>query len=138
MRKNKKRFFLVAGVCLVLAAGYGFYLYQKPRSGVENIKADIKIAATDLYNHFSTNEAEANTRYLNKVLLVEGTIADDVVNKQKPIILLYGGPMGNINCEIMNVDAGLLKQLKKGNQVVIKGRCAGFLADVNLVDCVVK
>jgi hypothetical protein len=40
--------------------------------------------------------------------------------------------MGEISCKMFDNADSLYK---KGEKIIVKGKCAGFLSDVNLVDC---
>ncbi len=53
-------------------------------------------------------------------------------------INLAATPEGGVNCSILKNDFRPDKRLNKGDSITIKGKCTGFLMDVNLVDCVVK
>lgn len=131
--QKKIVFFVVAILCLI-AAGWGYYLYQKPRAGVEGVKADYTIAAENLYQAFVTDEAAATKKYVDKVLKVEGTVQQiDSLQGGINVILAANGTAG-VNCSL----AANGQLPKVGEPVVVKGRCAGFLMDVSLVDAVLE
>lgn len=136
---SKKTFFF-AGLllCLIVGGGWGYYWYQKPRTALTNIKADYTISATALYDAFQQNEQQANQKYLDKVIAVTGTVdkvqvSDSTMNIQ----LLSGNEMGGINCSL-SIRANKKNAIPaKGQQIQVKGKCTGFLMDVNLVDAVI-
>lgn len=132
--QKKMIFFVVAIVCLI-AAGYGYYLYQKPRAGVEGSNAAYTMAAGELYQAFATDEAAATTKYVDKVLKVKGTVQQiDSSQGSASVILAANAAEGGVNCMLTS----RRPFPKIGEDVVIKGRCAGFLMDVSLVDAVLE
>jgi len=132
--QKKIIFFVGAIVCLVVA-GYGYYLYQKPRAGVEGSNAAYTITAANLYQAFVTDEAVASEKYVDKVLKVEGTIQQiDSSQGSISVILAANAAEGGVNCSL----AANRDLPKVGEEVVVKGRCAGFLMDVSLVDAVLE
>jgi len=129
----KRKWVLIIGLILLLfTAAWVYYLYQKPRADVAAIKADYSITAEKLYNDFATNEAEADKKYSGKVIEVTGIVADVQVSDSAVIVLLAAGnETSGINCSFKNTNVALTG---KGKTVEVKGRCTGFLMDVNLVD----
>ncbi len=130
---------VVAGACIVLAvlAAVGWYLYNKPHSGLAGVNADVQVTASQLYNDFEVNEALANKKYLNKVIEVKGNIADIQNENGSQIILLSTDKsLGGVSCRLMNAKNNIA--FKKFETVTIKGKCSGYLMDVNLVDCLLK
>ena len=132
----KKKYFITGGILLILAIVWGLYKYNKPHTGTEDQKADYSLAATELFNSFQKNETAANKKYLGKVIGVKGIISDIQANAGAGSILMEASPMGGVNCSFSNGSARAFKKLKKGDSLSVKGRCTGFLMDVNLVDCV--
>ena len=136
----KKKLVLAGiGIIVIIIASTGWYLYNKPHSGVSNIDADVKITAGDLFRDYQNDEATANKKYLNKVIEVTGNIADiQNVNGSQIILLSTKDEMGGVNCQLSNSEKDKDITLKKSTTITIKGRCSGYLMDVNLVDCILK
>lgn len=127
------------GILLVIFALIGWYLYNKPHTGISNIDAEMKTAAADLFNEFQRDEAAANKKYLNKVIEVTGNIADiQNVNGSQIIFLSSNDAMGGVSCRLNNADNKKNAIPGKSATVIIKGRCSGYTMDVNLVDCILK
>lgn len=123
-------FFVLAILCLLIA-GWAYYLYQKPRAGVTGTKADFAISAPALYKEFTMNEEAATKKYVDKVLQVTGKVQQiDSMQGNVNVILYADVADGGVNCTF----AGNENIPKAGEEVVIKGRCTGFLMDVSLVD----
>jgi DNA/RNA endonuclease YhcR with UshA esterase domain len=137
MRK-KTIFFAGTAVCLLILAA-AFYWYQKPRAGLMNTKPDYSMEAKELYTAFQQNEQKANSRFIEKVILVKGTV-DDVQAADSTINILLSGSngMGGVNCSVSKDNNTLPALPLKGTVIQIKGRCVGFLMDVNLTDAVIE
>jgi predicted negative regulator of RcsB-dependent stress response len=131
----QKKWIFFAGivVCLVVA-GWGYYQYQKPRARAADVATAYKCTAEQLYNEYSTSEAAADKKYNGVVMEVTGLVADVQATAQSVNVLLAAGATGNgVNCSLQSK----VNNLAVGRTVTIKGKCAGFLMDVSLVDAVV-
>jgi hypothetical protein len=136
--KRKKTWFFVGAVLCLLVAAWGYYLYHKPRAGVASARADAVLKAEDLYAAFLKNEQAATTQYQDKVVEVSGTITDleEDATGLRSVLLSAGSQPGGVNCSMV-AGEGKKNKLEKGSSVRIKGRCSGFLMDVNLTDAVI-
>lgn len=123
---------------LALVGGIiGYKMYTKPHKEVTDSKADFSLSSADLYRAYGENEREANTKYLNKILEVKGTISTiNTVDVGSSFVLDSGDPMGGITCEFESSDA--TKDLAVGQTVSVKGFCTGKLIDVVLTRCSVE
>ena len=137
MQKRTKTFLAGILLCVAIVAGYAFYVAGKPHTNVEHFKTDMRTSAEDLYKSYLSNEAEADKKYLNKVLEVTGLVSSFTNEDGKHFLLLKTDDYGGINCELINAGQSQLSSITKNKTVVIKGRCSGFLMDVNLTDCVI-
>ncbi|MFT3701868.1 MAG: hypothetical protein QM802_05850 [Agriterribacter sp.] len=134
MRKKIIFFLVLVIVCL----GVAWYWYNKPRAGVENKKTDVALTAAQLYTAYNTDEQGSDKKYLNKVIEVKGSVDDIIINEKDAIIMLGLQAEGNgISCRFSSADDIKSGKLKKGMEVQVKGKCAGFNMDVNLTDCII-
>ena len=136
----KKRTILWIGIplLLLLAAAWAYHLYVKPHQSAAGETADFTIEADSLYSQYQTNEHAADQKYLGKVIEVSGKLSDIQHNGKAEVwILSPQGTGGGINCQLF---AGIKSdpEPKSGDIVTVKGRCTGYLMDVNLVDCVMR
>lgn len=136
--KRKKVIFSVLGIlCVIVSVAgiIGWRLYHKSRPSLNEAPPDVTITATELYKAFSQNEQEANQKFLNKVILVSGTVTNATRDGNENSIGLSAGKdaMGEINCLLKGTP--LLP--KTGETLSLKGRCTGYLMDVMLVDAVI-
>lgn len=135
MNSMKGKWFLIAGLILILlAAGWFYYLYQKPRADVADVKAAHTLTAEKLYHDFVTDEAAADQKYTDKIIEVKGMVSEvQTMDKTAFVLLGAGNENGGINCSMQHDNVALPE---KGKKITIKGKCTGFLMDVNLVDAV--
>ena len=80
---------------------------------------------------FRTNEASANSQYLDKAIELTGTVADVSTNQegQKVVNFSTNDPLVMINCTF-KTDPG---NLKAGDSITFKGICTGYIPDANVV-----
>lgn len=136
MKKKKYILFSLGFLCLLLGL-YGLKMFQMKRPALQSVAAQAKIKAETLYAAFNSNEDSANQHYLNAVLEVSGEIVS-VPGPKSRAILLSGGTasLGGINCELRDANH-IQGKLKIGELITLKGRCTGYLMDVNLTDAVI-
>jgi hypothetical protein len=138
MNRNRQIILSVIALCILIGAAWAFYLYSKPHASAADKKTDVVIGADSLYASFTNDEAGANKKYINKVAEVSGIVQDISVSDRKPVVFLRTSGPGVINCLMAMDSATVFSTIKKNTQAVIKGKCSGYLLDVNLVDCVIK
>ena len=107
--------------------GYLYYLNNKPHRDVTKEKG-VSVAADQLFTDFSTNEAAANQKYLNKAIEVSGEVAEVKKNQDSSTVVLLrtSDPVFGVNCTFKE-DPG---NIQPGSQVTFKGICTGFISDV--------
>ena len=113
----------------------GYKMINKPHRNVEAAAA-VNVTAATIANEYETNEAEANKKYLDKVLEVNGTITGVTKNqKAETVIALKGTDMSGLLCTI---EGTFTKEFKVGDAITLRGICTGYLTDVILVRCAVQ
>jgi hypothetical protein len=136
----KKRTFFWVGIPLLLAIGIGWawHLYNKPHQSAADEAITLSISADSLYRQYQSDEHEADQKYMGKVVEVTGIISEIQHNGSSEIWILSTQPGGGgINCELFPGSKTDFHP-KTGDTVTVKGRCTGFLMDVNLADCVLS
>ncbi len=138
--KRKTTFFFAGAILCLLLAVRGYYLYHKPRAGVAAASADAALTAASLYTAFLQNEQAATGKYLGKVIEVTGTVTelDKDASGMRSVLLSAGNVPGGVNCSLAPATGQSLPRLEKGATIRVKGRCSGFLMDVNLTDAVIE
>lgn len=134
---TRRKLIILAGALLCLiAAGTGYYMYNKPRTSASESRTDKHITAQQLFEAFSRNEQQANSTYVNKVVEVKGTVTDIQKTGTSVSVLLSGeSSMGGVNCSIIPGEEATLPEI--GESVLIKGLCTGMLMDVSIVDATI-
>ncbi|HRP32490.1 MAG TPA: hypothetical protein PKV73_11385 [Agriterribacter sp.] len=131
-----KKIIIFFGV-VVLCLGVAWYWYSMPRRGVLHKTAEVSVPASELYDVYQSDEAEANQRFLDKIMEVDGTVEEIIWVGSDVVIMLGVGAAGGISCRFSPGTEMKNTEFKKGMKVLIKGKCTGFNIDVNLVDCVI-
>jgi hypothetical protein len=117
-------------------AGYGWYQYQKAPPDIRAQKAGIEISAVELLKAFQQNETAGIAKYVDKILIVAGTVTDIQTDSsgQATVSLQTGDLLAAVTCSFYQNDEGV-KKVKAGSLVRIKGVCTGMLTDVVLNKC---
>ena len=134
----RKKYFFGIGILLICLAGWGLYKVYKPHRNVEGEDAVAILTATGLYNDFSTNESQANQKWVGKILEVKGVLSSITEAGNYVSLNLAAAADGGVNCSVLKKDMPQSNKISKGDSIIVKGKCTGFLMDVNLVDCIVK
>jgi hypothetical protein len=138
MLKTKTILWVGIPLLLLFAFAWAYHLYVKPHQSAAGESADFTIDADSLYQQYQTNEHLADQKYLGKVIEVSGKLSEIQHSGSTEIWILSPQPGGGgINCQLF---AGTKPdpEPKSGDPVTVKGRCTGFLMDVNLADCVLR
>ncbi|NOU16458.1 MAG: hypothetical protein HOO91_02735 [Bacteroidales bacterium] len=120
---------------LIVAIFVWLYAFRKADLSVSSQKAEIEIAATGLLKKFESNEAEANTAYLGKVIIVSGTI--DKITEDSTTVSVYLKNPEDVSGVMCGFNKTMIDKsiIKPGNSVRVKGICTGYLMDVVLNKC---
>lgn len=131
---NKKKIILSALVVVILGAFLGYKMYNKPHKNITETSADISVSANAILEEFSSDEKTANSKYLEKIIAVTGTISAIKIEKGKGIITLTTqDDFGGVLCHLSENATKKINTLKTGQVITVKGICTGYLMDVVLV-----
>ncbi len=131
----RKKILITIGMLVCIGLAIGIYLYKKPRTTAASQQTDFALSADELYKQFETNETAANQKYTGKILEVSGTIGEvQKTDSTLSVLLTAKDAMGGVNCSMATVESTNVQQHKT---ITIKGKCAGFLMDVNVLDAVI-
>lgn len=113
----------------LIGGAIGLYLYNKPADKAVTSKVVVSTTAAQIVEDYKNDEATSNERYLNKVVAVRGTIAKINKNDETTaIVLASDDALSSVVCELSG-DTGTYQV---GDEVQVKGLCAGYLLDVLL------
>ena len=133
-----KKITLLIGLLAVIGIGIGVMIYNKPHQDIQSARTDISIAASDLFATYETDEASANTKFLDKMIEVKGKVLEVKKDEEGNIgvTLDGGGMMFGVICKLDNLTEHKRTDFPVGEEVTFKGICTGVLMDVVLVRCV--
>ena len=117
MTKNKITLITISLLFFIAFFGTVFFTYNKPHKDFSGAQADITLEAAKLYEHYQNNLSDANLKFLDKVLMVNGTVTELNSN-----LVIIGG---NIVCSLDSsyvLDTGI----KLDDKISVKGRCIGY------------
>ncbi|MDY3552492.1 OB-fold putative lipoprotein [Gemmata sp. JC717] len=101
----------------------------------------IAVTAPNLEDEFDTNPVAADAQYKNKVLAVSGKVVRVVRDEPRGLYVLElatGNATKTVSCEFAAKTKDALASCKRGDEVKVRGLCAGRLNEfVKLTDCVV-
>lgn len=143
MTGKLKRNILIFFIAIAVIAGVtGYMIWNKPHLNVKDATA-IKITAVDLYKIFTTDSANANSKYVNTVVVVSGEVKQISLNQQNQQIILLKtqAPDASVNCTM----EGNTNNIKAGDTISVKGICSGYIngdmglaGDVFLIRCYIS
>jgi len=133
-----KKYTLYIGLLGLLGAGVAYFMYNKPHKNIKKSKTDFQIEAVQLFTEFEENESDANTKYLDKLIELKGTVREVSSDKEGnvSIILNSDNDLAGVICQLDNLTTHNRTSFDKGEKVTLKGICTGMLMDVVLVRCV--
>ena len=117
MIKNKITLMTISLLFFIAFFGTVFFVYNKPHKDFSSAQADITIDATKLYEHYQDDLSNANLKFLDKVLLVNGPVTE--INSNLVII------KGNIICSL-DSSHFLDTSIKLYDEISVRGRCIGY------------
>lgn len=132
----KKKIIIVILVVFVSGVSYAYYLFNKKHVSVSEVKPAFTMDAHLLVSEYDSNEKTANSKYLGKVIEVQGVVAEKMKDQKGNYnVTLQGPDISGIGCEFEPAAQNYVMQIKEGQKVTIKGVCTGVLMDVVMVDC---
>jgi len=135
---NVKKLLLTGStvIALIVIVFAIVYVFRPAPSSVGKARPKHTITASNLVSEFEANENLANSHYLDKVLEVTGTV-NNIAEDQTAIIvtLKEAGREAGVLCSFdksnLEIDA-----VRRGDKIVVRGVCAGYLLDVVLTKCI--
>jgi putative nucleic acid binding protein len=132
-----KKFLLSVFLLFLFAAALWWVLSQKSGEAIQSTRAEFTVEAGQLYHEFYTDEAEANEKYLNKIIRVNGEVLDfSGAGKEKVVVWLSANDNHAVKCTLDPRKEHRRSVFQKGELVTFKGTCTGLAGQVGLVDCV--
>lgn len=131
-----KRIILILFGVILLGGLVGSYFYFKPTESLLNKKPVATVTADSIFSAYEINETEANSRFLDKVIVVTGKVqAVNTDTSGTAVTLGTTSGMFGVMCKLDEKHTGS-DDFQVGQQVKLKGQCTGYLMDVVLIRCV--
>lgn len=128
-----KRIALFVVPLIIVAVGVAYFIYNKPHKNIKSAEIEMTVTATQLLEEYENNEKQANAKYFDKVVAVEGVVKSKSKSEEGnvQIYLDTGNPMSSVACSMdyLSEQDGL-EAVQKGDKVTIKGLCTGKLMDI--------
>ena len=133
----KKKILIATVVSIMVAVAIVLFVVNKPHQSIADETPAFRLDAGTLVGDYDKDEKKANSKYLGKIVEVQGVIAEKLKDKNGNVNLTLQGPeLSGVGCEFEPSAQKSVANLKEGQEVKIKGICTGVLMDVVLVDCV--
>jgi hypothetical protein len=139
MQKNQK-FLLTLTAVIVIAVCTTLYLKvnRKVETNTFDIETQTQVTSKKLTAAFLNNEADANLKYVEKAIEIQGVVKEvTFINNRYTIFLQGDTELSSVMCVMKNNQFNEIQKLKKGQRVILKGVCKGFLMDVIFLDGII-
>lgn len=133
----KKWVIIISSVILIaLAILYYVFIYAAQYKRNVNDEKAIVISAVELVYAYNNNEPDANAKYLNKALVVEGIVKEVGQNQEGNTTITIDGAndFSAVFCTLKEAD----KDIEVKKKISIKGVCIGFTSDVVITDAFIQ
>jgi hypothetical protein len=130
-------FLVGTAICVYMYNKYNF----SPGSPGRLQESDIRITARKLLSSFDSSEMMSGRQFLYKVLSVGGIVKYIKKNEEGQYTVYLGSRLttsGSVSCSLDSIYEYQPVSLKTGDSVTIRGTCAGHLADVVLIQCIIE
>lgn len=135
--KRRNIVIMVFSVAMIMTIG-ALIMFFKPHTSVKNEEALFKLSVSELVQAFEEDESKANGIYGGKILEVRGPLKEVIVNDSSTILLMGDSTqMAGVSCYLQNDQKNRSKDLRLGEDVIIKGICNGMLLDVVMDKCLI-
>lgn len=129
----KRKIMILSIVVIGLLGGgwFGYNEYNRKPKDLLKAKADLSATPAGLLKEFLTNEKEASTKYIDKIIAVKGQVKAIEKSEQGffTVVLSDTGSMSNVRCTMDDKHLVGISEIEPGATVSVKGVCTGFNAD---------
>ena len=130
MKNWLKVVLIIGGICTITGGIFVLVIFNKAHRDVTKEKG-VQLSPQSLFDAFKTNEATANTQYLDKAIEMKGEVAEVTTNQEGKVVVNFktNDPFFVINCTF-KTNPG---PLQPGTTITFKGICTGYIPDANVV-----
>jgi predicted phosphodiesterase len=123
-----KRTILFFILLIIIAAGiYAYKEYHRGNKDLTGVTAITRINASDLIKAFETDEANANNKYLGKIIAVKGNVKS-IEKEANSATIVFGDvlSLSSVRCSMDTTHLEKITSIKVGQNLTVKGNCTGF------------
>ena len=129
MKKGLKIFLIIAAVGLVIGLSTVYYVFNKPHRNIEKEAPSFTLEAKVLYDEYNNDEKVSNQKFADKVIQVNGKIAELSIDGHQ-ISIVLNDEMEGVSCALdsltIDQNKSVINTLKIGDNITLKGKCDGF------------
>lgn len=134
-------------LAILIVAVYAWSEFTRTVKSLSGVTPDYKTEAVSLITEFEANETEADKKYHNKIVAVNGMVKGvDEVQNTYTISLGDTSSMSSVRCVIDTNYVSSVEGIHRGSVITIKGAITGFKkddtgllgSDVELNRCVIE
>lgn len=131
-----KKALLVVLVLVVVAGGYGIYLFNMRPPDIRKKSPDFEVTVDSLVSRFEKDEDAATKAMAGKVILVSGRVVGvKMQGAEASMMLGSSDPLVGVTCTFYPEEKSKLESITAGMMIRVKGQCTGKLIDVVMNDC---
>ncbi|MDP3666996.1 MAG: hypothetical protein Q8R50_09980 [Sediminibacterium sp.] len=127
-KKNLKKIGLTILVLVIIAGGFGMFMWNMPHRDVQSAKADAVLTVKKLTSEFTTDQAKANAKYLSsdgnsKILMVTGRVNSITTNQmgETVMVLKDAGAKVGVNASFTLHTSKNVALIKVDDIIKVKG-----------------
>lgn len=131
--KKKILFWFVFPLLVVLAGAAGYIVkeYNRKLKDTAKLKPQFSLEARALVADFDKDEQGSNTKYLDKVILLSGTVKELARDDKGFYTVVLGdtASLSSVRCSMDSTHNAEAAALRPGYTVRMKGICSGYNKD---------
>jgi hypothetical protein len=117
------------------------FIYNKPHPDYANAKPDMEVIASDLFNKYKNEKANADQSFTGKEIQLKGKFSKIEQSGDVAIVIFVfqQGDFGDegVRCVLLPDQISKIKNIKPNQEISIKGFCTGYNeTDVMIEKCV--
>ena len=103
-------------------------VWNETHKDTNEIKAAYSLSANAFIAEFITNDSAANNKYREKIIQINGTVAEITINNDSTSIINFSNPDGSyIAFAFEKEEYNNIKNVKVGDTISVKGSCSGSI-----------
>ncbi len=133
-----KLLFILTPLPIYLLNGF-LFIYPPDQEAIIN-EPVISVPALNLYIEYEYDTDLTDEHYLGKRLEIRGAVTDKIELPDGEMMLVFQKPcdLYGVVCLFEASNTAPIQNIKIGDTITLRGRCAGKIVDVMLEDCTIK